>query len=649
MWNNANFAFLLICAASLLTACSGSSQTYVPLQDSEQAQFDRAMPAPDGVNPTLWDELLAELDRSISFAPKVQPARIMDLAPEWLPDGQVLLHWEYSNPGDYDLNGEVNVADLVPVGIYFGATSESENWPAARAADGDGNGEVNVADITPIGAGFRNAVDAYYVFGGEMQPNGEIVAAKGVPAGDFGELLATQQLTEAWVPPEGGLPIFAVIVGYRSLRSYYWVFPIDQDSPRTGFDDFGIKSVPQQVATDLRGDWYMQYRDASHSNRSALSGPSTGTVKWQVKIAESGLGGPVYDADGLIYVGAEDGLHAINPDGTQAWVYQTNEPVESTAAVGPNGAVYFGCNDGVLRAVSSFGDFLWSVDGDGPIDIGVAVGDNGRIYCTSGANELLAMLPTGHVLWRYASYGGIIDTPSIGQDGTIYATANANEIVSTTYYGTDRWDELYFRFQTYYFDWTEWSPVLAVYPTYSDTIEDYMDYFLGEVALFACTQPNYGGRLVMFPIDDDPYSIWGLTTPWRDYAFVPEFPLPPTIRDDFSMVVPQRDSALSAYDLETNLLWTFEYPTNNICSYPVSLSAQGNIYMSVFNRFDQYDKAALIAVDSMGQKLWQTDFEVESLSQPVIAPDKTVYVLASDGVLYSIGDLPAQADAGSGH
>ena len=66
------------------------------------------------------------------------------------------LSWRFYNQGDYDQNGEVNIADLTPLGLYFGqACSYPADEDCARAcADGDHNGELNVADITPIGSNF---------------------------------------------------------------------------------------------------------------------------------------------------------------------------------------------------------------------------------------------------------------------------------------------------------------------------------------------------------------------------------------------------------------------------------------------------------------------------------------------------------------
>lgn len=74
------------------------------------------------------------------------------------------LGWYYNNPADYDQNGEVNVADLTPLAVHFGA-SNIGGFPLQQVesvVDGDGNGLINLADITPIGVNFGNGGSGGY-------------------------------------------------------------------------------------------------------------------------------------------------------------------------------------------------------------------------------------------------------------------------------------------------------------------------------------------------------------------------------------------------------------------------------------------------------------------------------------------------------
>lgn len=99
---------------------------------------------------------------------------IPDLAVSDAGAGLVSLAWTQRNVGDYDFNGEVNIADLTPLGQHFG---ETVNRGAAGAdqvtefwVDGDENGEVNLADLTVIGQNYTAFVAGY-----NIRHNGTVV------------------------------------------------------------------------------------------------------------------------------------------------------------------------------------------------------------------------------------------------------------------------------------------------------------------------------------------------------------------------------------------------------------------------------------------------------------------------------------------
>ena len=62
---------------------------------------------------------------------------------------------------------------------------------------------------------------------------------------------------------------------------------------------------------------------------------------------------------------------AVNPDGTLKWVFETEDGVESSPAIGSDGIIYFGSYDGYLYAVEDNGNhglLKWKFKTDGPID-----------------------------------------------------------------------------------------------------------------------------------------------------------------------------------------------------------------------------------------------------------------------------------------
>lgn len=157
-----------------LTGCGGGTHSSAPMSALTAA------PSPDQqLDPELMASLRAELTRvldqrgisldadgnpigkAVSSVPK-REYRTPQRFDNPLND-ESSLSWTHFQRGDYDQNGEVNVADLTPIGVHYLVNSGDPDWPAASVADGDGNGEVNVGDITPIGQNYGAQVAGYVV------------------------------------------------------------------------------------------------------------------------------------------------------------------------------------------------------------------------------------------------------------------------------------------------------------------------------------------------------------------------------------------------------------------------------------------------------------------------------------------------------
>ncbi|MCB1218892.1 PQQ-binding-like beta-propeller repeat protein [bacterium] len=125
---------------------------------------------PAGVDPELWQELLAALDQSLensergsSTAPQGTLNAVTDLQLAESGPDSAELSWSYRSIGDYDQNSQVNISDLTVIGLHFGKSEGSAGWQSAALADGDGNGLITIADVTPIGANFSSSLSAYSI------------------------------------------------------------------------------------------------------------------------------------------------------------------------------------------------------------------------------------------------------------------------------------------------------------------------------------------------------------------------------------------------------------------------------------------------------------------------------------------------------
>jgi outer membrane protein assembly factor BamB len=197
--------------------------------------------------------------------------------------------------------------------------------------------------------------------------------------------------------------------------------------------------------------------DRQNTSRSPHPGPGPGAAElaWLYP-ALKGLvinQQQTVDDDGTIYFAtwgwvdeeAEDYAHgllyALNPDGTLKWVYDPGPAdcplektwcygtIETSPAVGPDGTIYIGRGDGVLRAVNPNGTLKWTFEtipntkGRGQIIGSPAVSEDGVIYFGTianllgagyGNNVFYAINPDGTLKWTYPADAAEGDTLNKG-------------------------------------------------------------------------------------------------------------------------------------------------------------------------------------------------------------------------------------------
>jgi outer membrane protein assembly factor BamB len=152
-----------------------------------------------------------------------------------------------------------------------------------------------------------------------------------------------------------------------------------------------------------------------------------GTLKWQYQTTEMcNTQSPAIDKNGVIYIGTlhyssekdkQNHLWAINPDGTKKWAFDLPEQQTSGINIAEDGTIYFGAGD-IFYALSPEGTMKWKFDVGSNTWDAPAIADDGTIYLLSGAGKLFALNPDGSKKWEYNSNS--TSSPTIGPDGTIY-------------------------------------------------------------------------------------------------------------------------------------------------------------------------------------------------------------------------------------
>jgi outer membrane protein assembly factor BamB len=184
------------------------------------------------------------------------------------------------------------------------------------------------------------------------------------------------------------------------------------------------------------------YFGSNNGNLYALY--PNGTIKWCIYIGEGWVvSSPVIDSQGIIYVASviSSKLCAVYPNGSIKWEFYMQDWVYCSPALGDDGTIYIGSNDGNMYAVYPNGTLKWKFNAGGDtIGSAPSIADDGTIYFGGTSGHLYALYPNGTLRWSVGTgyIGG--SSPAIGVDGTIYVGDQAhNRIYSIDDHGTLNW------------------------------------------------------------------------------------------------------------------------------------------------------------------------------------------------------------------
>jgi outer membrane protein assembly factor BamB len=183
---------------------------------------------------------------------------------------------------------------------------------------------------------------------------------------------------------------------------------------------FSIFSEPTVQASNSLDDWPMFHHDPAHTGVTSSAGPTKAVELWRFYVGGYiNLGSSAAVVDGLVYVGANNNIYAIDAyTGSKLWKYSAKFGVQSSPAVFGS-TVYIGADENVIALNAKSGAVVWSYPAEGSVVSSPAVVD-GKVYIGSGSSSICALnAKTGSKLWNYSTSNGIDSSPAV-VNGIVY-------------------------------------------------------------------------------------------------------------------------------------------------------------------------------------------------------------------------------------
>jgi len=378
----------------------------------------------------------------------------------------------------------------------------------------------------------------------------------------------------------------------------------------------GCRTQLLEVATDGstqvdRSAWPMQGHDPQHTGRSERVGSSVASVQWSLPLHNKGrTSSPTIAADGTLYIGANDELHAVDRTGHEKWMFAAHG-LASAAALGDDKTVYLGRIDGSaadpqgLYALDADGKLRWELHGVDQGGVFTALGapifSGGLVYAGffDRASELCAIDRGGQRRWCTPkmgnSFSSIEESPAVDSRGNSYLSwideASNVALHAIDSNGLEKWT----------------FPIPTHYPSRPAIGADDSIYFsVGSNNLIALSSD---GSLKWQLNNDDAFGIGSS----------------PAIGPDGTIFFVSAAN-LNAVNPAGTLKW--KYAIGAIGADPV-VDAAGTVFLGASN-------GTFYAVDASGQLRWKLAVDGPIESAAAIGWDGTIY-FGSQISLYAIG------------
>lgn len=348
-------------------------------------------------------------------------------------------------------------------------------------------------------------------------------------------------------------------------------------SPRVVWKIPGLGKPTSELQLGTNGLFYLP-----SGNKLAVA-DEDGRKLWEVTGPGSGVGRPIFDANGSIFFPGSALIHEIKLNGSIGWsftVYQDKSKSGAQLTAGPGNLLYLPLPS-ALYAVDTVGHYKWmmlqwdSVDANRTLavterDILACAGNNEVVFVVFGKKSegfsLAAVNGEGKIRWR--CWLGDVKAANLvtGADGRLYVTVNPKKL--------DRQN----RGKVYAFD--------------------------------------SGGAGI---------PLWNYSVAYNDLTA-------PTLSEHGQLYFCAGERLYALDQADGTEAW-YE-PLSKAISRPAVDDATGRLYLGT-------DDKRLLAVSPQGRLDWELALDGKVSWRPTVGPEGYLYVVTDAGTLYKIKDEPS--------
>jgi outer membrane protein assembly factor BamB len=358
--------------------------------------------------------------------------------------------------------------------------------------------------------------------------------------------------------------------------------------------------------------WPKFRHDLQQTGRSPFgTNAGAGLRRWSFSTGASVRSSAAVGDNGVLYVGSEDGhLYALNGnDGSLRWKLAMGGPVSSSPIIRGDGTLFVGCGDGNLYAVRSTGSVLWKLPLLGevaaarnlttplPIVSSPTIGADDVVYVGSQDTNLFAVNPTGTLRWKFRAGGSVESSPALANDGTLYFGSVDHNLYAVDAGGMVKWS-------VPTGDQIQSSPALGADGTVYVTSNDFH----------------------LYAVDPAGSVKWKVRN-----GVTGALASSPAVATDGTIYVAAFDGRLAAHrPADGTIRWTTTL--GPVSGSAPAIGGDGTIYVGSTDH-------SVYAVKSDGTLSWKLPTGGSVVASPAIASDGTVYVGATSGEVNALGTI----------